>query len=83
MAQFQAGVDVDDSGFTAYYEPTREAMFNCLHESIRGAFTEFAGAADRLGGEEGNPGWAPFRVMGDQHMRFHYPECEVIAWIFL
>jgi hypothetical protein len=46
---------------------------------VGGAFTEFAGAADRLGGEDGNPGWAPFRRLGDAHMRFHYPASEVTS----
>lgn len=29
----QAGVDIDDSGYTAFYEPTRSDMFACLHEA--------------------------------------------------
>ena len=43
---------------------------------MRGAFTEFAGAADRLGGEEGNPGWGSFRQLGDPHYRFEYPKSD-------
>jgi hypothetical protein len=30
---FEAGVDVDDSGYTACYEPTRSEMFASLHEA--------------------------------------------------
>jgi len=73
---FEAGVDVDDSGFTAHYEPSRADMFNKLHEDIRSCWTEFVGAADRLGGMPGNPGWTPFANLGDPHMRFNFPESQ-------
>jgi len=73
---FEAGVDVDDSGYVAYYEPSRRDMFDSLHEDIRGCWTEFVGAADRLGGEAGDPGWKPFARLGDNHMIFNYPTSE-------